>query len=111
MTFWDKIKLNLSSFKTWMFLLPFVVSTIVLYYLVYNNLHLCNVIIANNLQEHQYMFIQKVVSSTQDMFIAWCTFNVSLSTVIISAREMFKSSKLKALLQEGKVVEAQNIQN
>lgn len=111
MTFWDKIKLNLCSFKTWMFLLPFGVSTVVLYYLVYNNLHLCNVIIANNLQDFQYIFIHRVVSSTQDMFIAWCTFNVSLATVIISAREMFKVKKMKALISEGKTEEAGNIQN
>jgi hypothetical protein len=32
-----------------------------------------------------------------DVFIAWCTFNVSLASVIIAVREIFKVKKLHAL--------------
>jgi hypothetical protein len=32
-----------------------------------------------------------------DVFIAWCTFNVSLASVIIAVREIFKVKKLQAL--------------
>lgn len=92
---------NLSSFKTWMFLLPFTISTIVLYWLVYKNIIMCNSILSNQLLEYQYLFIHKIIASTEDMFIAWCTFNVSLATVIVSAREMFKASKVKALAKDG----------
>jgi uncharacterized transporter YbjL len=38
-----------------------------------------------------------------DMFIAWCTFNVSLVGTIVVVREVFKVSKLKAVNEAQKI--------
>ena len=42
----------------------------------------------------------KEMGSVMNMFIAWCTFNVSLAGTIIVVRETFKVRKLTALNDE-----------
>jgi hypothetical protein len=39
-------------------------------------------------------------------FISWCTFTVSLGGTIIVVRETFKVSKLKALKEEDRTIDA-----
>jgi len=96
---------NLASVKVWFFILPFIVSTIVLAVLVGWHLEFIKdsleAIVAS---EHRDKLVpillqMKIVS---DMFIAWCTFTVSLAGTIIVVRETFKVKKLTALNEEEK---------
>jgi len=96
-----KILENLASVKVWFFLLPFVVSTIGMGTLVWYHLGFIkeslDLIVTN--KELLVPILQQMKTIT-DMFIAWCTFNVSLAGTIIVVREVFKVSKLKAFNEE-----------
>lgn len=102
--FWKKILENLTSVKVWFFILPFFVSTGILIWLTGAHLlfikHSLEAITTN-----QQLF-SELISKMQiitDMFIAWCTFNVSLIGTIIVVREVFKVNKLKAVNEAAKI--------
>lgn len=94
---------NLASVKVWFFVLPFIVSTVVLAVLVGWHIEFIKASLeAIVASEHRDKLVpillqMKVVS---DMFIAWCTFTVSLAGTIIVVRETFKVKKLTALNDE-----------
>ena len=93
---------NLASVKVWFFMFPFIVSTVILTYLVlvwsgemktYIDA-IANPVVADS--------ISKNMQIISNMFIAWCTFNVSLAGTVIVVRETFKVKKLTALNDEKK---------
>lgn len=98
LAFFRKILENLTSVKVWFFILPFVVSTAFLGWIIYQEFRILKtvltMIIANKELLAALLAQVKVVSDT---FIAWCTFNVSLVGTIIVVREVFKVSKMKTL--------------
>ena len=53
-------------------------------------------------QQANLVGILQEMQTIMNMFIAWCTFNVSLAGTVIVVREVFKVSKLKALNEEEK---------
>jgi hypothetical protein len=94
-----KILENLASVKVWFFIFPFFVSTLILTWLV--GTHIAFVRLALITVDPGIMV--SVITEMQmamDMFIAWCTFNVSLAGTIIVIRETFKVRKLIALNDE-----------
>ncbi len=94
---------NLASVKVWFFILPFVISTIVLAVLVGNHLVFINVALKVIVTDPDKLVpIIKEMKTITDMFIAWCTFTVSLAGTIIVVRETFKVKKLIALNEEEK---------
>ena len=101
--FWIKCLENLASVKVWFFIFPFIVSTIVMGILVGYHLDFMKqalrAIVGN--KELLTPILQQMKTIT-DMFIGWCTFNVSLAGVIIVVRETFKVKKLTALNEEDK---------
>jgi len=103
--FFVKVLENLSSVKVWFFILPFIVSTAILSVLVGAHIGLVKssltAIVAADMQENLVTILQEM-KTIMDMFIAWCTFNVSLAGTVIVVREVFKVSKLKALNEEEK---------
>jgi hypothetical protein len=100
-----KILENLSSVKVWFFILPFIVSTCVLGYLAYEHVQIVKMALADLIKEgKQDIFVDliKQMEIVMTMFIAWCTFNVSLAGTIVVVRETFKVKKLIALNDEAK---------
>lgn len=99
--FWIKCLENLASVKVWFFMLPFIVSTAVMAILVGFHLDFVkfclDAVVSDKGQLH---LILKEMKTITDMFIGWCTFNVSLAGTVIVVREVFKVSKLKALNEE-----------
>ena len=96
--FFVKCLENMASAKMWMFLLPFVASTVFMgvflgFTLYYIKLSLS----AMGISPAEMAIITGQMAVVGDVFIAWCTFNVSLASVIIAVREIFKVKKLKAL--------------
>ena len=99
--FGRKVLENLASVKVWFFVLPFVVSTLIMIWLVGGEFSLIKsslLLITDN--KDLLKDILEQTKTIQDTFISWCTFNVSLVGTIIVVREVFKVSKLKALNEE-----------
>jgi hypothetical protein len=98
-----KILENLASVKVWFFILPFIVSTVIMSILVGWHLQFIKEAIRSIVENKELLVpILKEMKTITDMFIGWCTFNVSLAGVIIVVRETFKVTKLKALNEEDK---------
>lgn len=96
--FFVKCLENMASAKMWMFLMPFVVSTVFMgaflgFTLYYIKLNLSTM----GISPAEMTVITDQMAVVGDVFIAWCTFNVSLASVIIAVREIFKVKKLQAL--------------
>jgi len=101
--FWIKCLENLASVKVWFFVFPFIVSTVVMGILVGWHIHFMKDALAAITTEPKLLAeILAQMKTITDMFIGWCTFNVSLAGVIIVVRETFKVNKLKALNEEKK---------
>lgn len=99
--FWIKCLENLASVKVWFFMLPFIVSTVVMVILVGFHLDYVKFCLNTIVEDKgQLVLILKEMKTITDMFIGWCTFNVSLAGTVIVVREVFKVSKLKALNEE-----------
>ena len=114
--FFVKVLENLSSVKVWFFILPFIVSTVVLGYLVYEHVQLVSEALkalVDNDKHDALAAILKEMGTVMNMFIAWCTFNVSLAGTIIIIRETYKVKKLIALNDEARdnseVIEKMNV--
>jgi len=104
-SFLVKVLENLSSVKVWFFILPFIVSTVVLGYLAYEHVQIIKAALAELVQDDKHdIFVDliKQMEIVMTMFIAWCTFNVSLAGTIVVIRETFKVRKLIALNDEEK---------
>jgi len=104
-SFFVKVLENLGSVKVWFFILPFIVSTIVLGYLAYEHVQLVKEALAALVDKEKHDILAAVLkemNTVMNMFIAWCTFNVSLAGTIIVIRETFKVKKLIALNDEVK---------
>jgi hypothetical protein len=96
--FFVKCLENMSSAKMWMFLLPFVISCIYMGVFLGFSIEMIRASLKTagiSPAEMTDIIIQLRIAG--DVFIAWCTFNVSLASVIIAVREIFKVKKLKAL--------------
>jgi hypothetical protein len=96
-----KILENLASVKVWFFILPFIASTMILSWLVGSHVGFIKMILLQTNPEIMVSVIEQM-QMVMDMFIAWCTFNVSLAGTIIVIRETFKVKKLVALNDEEK---------
>ena len=96
-----KVLENLASVKVWFFILPFIVSTMILSWLVGSHVGFVRMILLQTDTSIMASVLQEM-QMVMDMFIAWCTFNVSLAGTIIVIRETFKVKKLVALNDEDK---------
>jgi hypothetical protein len=98
--FFVKCLENLSSAKMWMFILPFVVSTAFMGVFLAYSLHYIHLTLkAAGISPEDMSVIIGQLGVVGDVFIAWCTFNVSLASVIIAVREVFKVKKMQALAE------------
>ena len=94
---------NLSSVKVWMFILPFIISTFYMAWIIGSETSLIKEALKTSVKNPEILdSILKHMKTAADTFTAWCTFNVSLAGTIIVVRETFKVSKLKALNEEQK---------
>lgn len=94
---------NFASAKVWFFMLPFLVSTVIMIFLINQHLEfLREALTAIVAVEHKDKLVQilQEMKTVTDMFIAWCTFTVSLAGTIVVVREVFKVKKLTALNDE-----------
>ena len=96
-----KVLENLASVKVWFFILPFIASTMILSWLVGSHVSFIKLTLLQTDEAIMVSVIQQM-KMAMDMFIAWCTFNVSLAGTIIVIRETFKVKKLVALNDEDK---------
>lgn len=90
---------NLASVKVWFFMFPFIVSTIVMAVLIGWHIEFIKGQLEISDPTLAVAFIKQMEIIT-NMFIAWCTFNVSLAGTVIVVRETFKVKKLTALNDE-----------
>lgn len=82
---------------------PFIVSTVVMAILVGWHLEFMKESLKAVVTDPKLLAdILKQMKTITDMFVAWCTFTVSLAGTIVVVREVFKVSKLKALNEEDK---------
>ena len=94
---------NLASVKVWFFMFPFIVSTVVMAVLIGWHIEFIkSAMIAIVSDTTKLVPIIKQMEIITNMFIAWCTFNVSLAGTVIVTRETFKCRKLTALNDEKK---------
>lgn len=93
-----KILENLSSAKIWFFILPFIMSSIYMGWIIYEQIDFVRELITSTLENSETLdAINATFQIATNTFISWCTFNVSLAGTIVVVRETFKVSKLKAL--------------
>jgi riboflavin transporter FmnP len=98
-----KILENLASIKVWFFILPFIISTIIMSILVGFHIEFIKESLKAIVENKDLLVpVLEQMKTMTDMFIAWCTFTVSLAGTIIVVREVFKVSKLKAFNEEKK---------
>lgn len=102
--FFKKILENLASVKVWFFILPFIVSSLYLGWIIFSHLAFIKstlLLVAGENKELINPILSQVETITS-VFTAWCTFNVTLIGTIIVVREIFKVSKLKAVNEAAK---------
>lgn len=102
--FFKKILENLASVKVWFFILPFIVSSAYLFYIIFSHLAFIKLALLTVAGDNKEL-IQPILSQMEIItaaFTAWCTFNVTLIGTIIVVREIFKVSKLKAVNEAAK---------
>lgn len=93
---------NLASAKMWMFVLPFVVSTAFMGVYLWQAIDMIkSTLSAAGMSPEDLNLVIGQMGMVGDVFIAWCTFNVSLASVIIAVREVFKVKKMQALANGG----------
>lgn len=96
--FFVKCMENASSAKMWMFLLPFVISSAFMGLFMWDCLAMAKLTMYKvGVTQDEMRIINEQLSHVGNIFISWCTFNVSLASVIIAVREIFKVKKLNAL--------------
>jgi hypothetical protein len=96
--FFVKCLENMSSAKMWMFLLPFIVSSVFMGVFMGFSIEMIRESLRTaGVTPAEMSAIVSQLGLVGDVFIAWCTFNVSLATIIIAVREIFKVKKLHAL--------------
>ena len=88
---------NLASVKVWFFMFPFIVSTVILTYLVLDFAGVMKTSVDAISNPVVSASISKNMQIIANMFIAWCTFNVSLAGTVIVVRETFKIKKMTSL--------------
>lgn len=98
-----KLTENFLSVKVWFFLLPFIVSTCYLGYMLYDAITISHTVLSNSLNPDEMNFVVSMWNIIKDTFIGWCTFNVSSAGTVIVVRETFKVSKINVLGQNGEV--------
>ena len=98
-----KLTENILSVKVWFFLLPFLVSSAYLGYMLYDAISLSHVVLKGSLDPNEMNFIVDMWKVIKDTFIGWCTFNVSSAGTVIVVRETFKVSKINVLSQNGDI--------
>jgi hypothetical protein len=90
---------NLASVKVWMFLLPFMVASGLMAFIISMNVDFINLSLQLVKDSHPQE-AQNIINSfviCVNAFTAWCTFNVALITPLIAVREIYKVKKLNAL--------------
>ena len=96
--FFVKCLENLASAKMWMFVLPFIVSTAFMGVFLWQAIQMIeSTLSAAGMSPEDMNLVIGQMGMVGDVFIAWCTFNVSLASVIIAVREVFKVKKMQAL--------------
>jgi len=89
---------NLASVKVWFFMFPFIVSTIVMAILIGWHIEFIKEAMKAIVSNQTLLVpVIKQMEIITNMFIAWCTFNVSLAGTVIVVRETFKIKKMTSL--------------
>lgn len=102
--FFKKILENLASVKVWFFILPFIVSSLYLGWIIFSHLLFIKMTLTAILGTKTELIdpILTQMKTITEAFAAWCTFNISLAGTVIVVRETFKVSKLKAVNEANK---------
>ena len=110
--FSKKVLQNLASVKVWFFLLPFLASTGIFIYICMSQFGFME--IAISLMAVKPELIAALLGQIKvltDTFIAWCTFNITLTGSIIAVREVYKVRKLKEINEASDDKKAKKIEN
>lgn len=111
--FIEKTLENLASVKVWFFILPFIGSSYIFWYICTSQFaFITTALAAISTQPELIMGILGQMKIITDTFLAWCTFNATLIGSIIVVREVYKVRKLRSINDadsEEKVVEIKKI--
>ena len=99
---WQVIKWRLAenflSVKVWLFLLPFIMSTILLIALAYlDYTFIITVLARTGVEKDTITFASAMMKHLFGAYGNWLTFNVSIVGAIVVVREIFKVRKIQAL--------------
>ena len=96
--FIEKALENLVSVKVWFFIIPFIGSSAIFWYICSSQFEFITTaftLISTNPELIAGILGQiKIITDT---FIAWCTFNATLIGSIIVVREVYKVRKLRSI--------------
>jgi len=110
--FCKKVLENLASVKVWFFLLPFLASTGIFVYICSAQFGFMTtaikIIAANPELTTAIMGQIKIITDT---FLAWCTFNITLTGSIMAVREVYKVRKLKEINEAKDDEKTKSIEN
>ncbi len=95
----QKVIENCTSVKVWMFLVPFAVSIILFYYIADQHIKFLTAVLKTAMDTKDAIAFMNSVKMLFDAFTAWLTFCVSLVGTIVVVREVFKVTKLNAIVK------------
>jgi len=96
--FIEKALENLASVKVWFFILPFIGSSIIFWYICNSQFAFITTALAS-ISTHPELIanILGQMKIITDTFLAWCTFNATLIGSIIAVREIYKVRRLRSI--------------
>jgi len=96
--FLEKTFENLASVKVWFFILPFIGSSYIFWYICTSQFaFITSALAAISTHPELIVSILGQMKIITDTFLAWCTFNATLIGSIIVVREVYKVRKLRSI--------------
>jgi len=96
--FVEKLFENLASVKVWFFILPFLGSSWIFWYICTSQFGFITSALASiSTNPELIVSILSQMKIITDTFLAWCTFNATLVGSIIVVREVYKVRKLRSI--------------
>ena len=110
--FMEKLLGNFTSVKVWFFILPFLASTGIFVYICYSQFGL--MVTALEMMKTNPALIAAMLGQIKiitDTFIAWCTFNITLTGSILAVREVYKIRRLREINEADSKEKVEKIEN
>lgn len=108
--FIERLFENLTSVKVWFFIIPFIGSSFMLWYICSSQFGFITTALATVSSNPELAVnILSQIKVITDTFLAWCTFNATLIGSIIVVREIFKVRKLREINDSNNDIKVEKI--